>query len=135
MIEALEKANGPSRELDEAIAITVLGMSKRNRLAEYPDVDPVWEIRDGKTYGSPAVMIDRFTASVDDALRLLNQKFPGWRICFEAVDGIAYDLFILGPLYRDDYPERESSPPIAGKPIAMALVLAAIKALQARGDA
>ncbi len=132
IIEALEKAAGPSREIDEAIALTVLGMRKENRLAAYPGERPVWEFYDGTNGGSMEVIVDRFTGSVDAAMRLLNRKFPGWRICFEAVDGIAYDLFILGPLYRDDYPERESSPPIAGKPVAIALVLATLKALQAK---
>jgi hypothetical protein len=130
IIEALEKATGPSREIDEAIAITVLGMRKENHLAAYPDERPVWEFYNGNHGGSMEVMVDRFTSSVDAALQLLNRKLPGWCLCFEAVDGIAADLFILGPLYRDDYPERESSPPIAGKPVAMALVLATLKALQ-----
>lgn len=135
IIEALENSTEPSREIDEAIAITVLGMRKENHLAAYPDERPVWEFYDGNHGGSMEVMVDRFTGSVDAALRLLDRKKSGWRIFCEAANGIAYDLFILGPLYRDDYPERESSPPIAGKPIAMALVLATLKALQARGDA
>lgn len=126
IIEALETATEPSREIDEAIA--------RFRL---------WSPHGGKlpAEGAPAHWFSDafgmplYTKSLDYAMELCVSALPGWRICFEAVDGIAADLYILGPLYRDDYPERESSPPIAGKPIAMALVLATLKALQARGDA
>ncbi len=56
-------------------------------------------------------------------------RFPlksGGRL--EATDGIAEDLYLLGPLYRDDQPENHSSRPVGGKPIALAICLAALRA-------
>lgn len=69
-----------------------------------------------------------FTTSVDAAIALQEQCLPGWRLCFDAVDGVANDLYLLGPNYRDDQPEQNSSPPIAGKPIALAICLAVLMA-------
>lgn len=144
LIEALEKAPQGSRELDW-------------RVAEYLDEIPphriipvgwdycwyrssetvyaLWRATDSEGRSVELWQAPEVTTSVDAALKLVSQALPGWRICFEAIEGIAADLYILGPLYRDNYPERESSPPISGKPIAMALVLSTLKALQARGDA
>jgi hypothetical protein len=129
IIAALEKADRFSRDVDIAIFKYL-----------HPEYAGYVEGRGGLVHpndGSDQRVLSgvrwpSYTASVDAALAFCATALPGWRLCFEAVDGIAYDLFILGPLYCDDYPERESSPPIAGKPIAMALVLATLKALQAK---
>ena len=150
IIEALEKATGPDRWLDAKIdAALRIGSEKMQREREgfgwaWKNF-PVWAHHKQArgmcgvqhSNGDLGLIWDSvpFTASMDAALALCEHILPGWRIFCEAVNGIAYDLFILGPLYRDDYPERESSPPIAGKPIAMALVLATLKSIQARGDA
>jgi len=140
IIEALEKAEGPDRELDRLIHFHIVSPWLAEKCAHWVPAafeepnDFLWWTAERKAEGKEGYHDgwESVTSSVDAALELLKKYLPGWRLCFEAVDGIAYDLFILGPLYRDDYPERESSPPIAGKPIAMALVLATLKALQAK---
>jgi hypothetical protein len=132
IIEALEAATEPSRELDEAIAITVLGMRKENHLAAYPDERPVWEFYDGNNGGSMEVMVDRFTHSVDAVLRLLTRAIPDancWGIDKDE-RGIQAHVQRNGVKsgHWGTFSEHRSSAPIA-------LIIAILKALQARGDA
>ena len=78
IIERLEKAEAGSHKLDEAIALSVVGMTKKNRLAEFPSHDPVWEFTDGRTSGSSHAIVPRYTTSVDAAISLAGKVLPGW---------------------------------------------------------
>lgn len=137
LIEALENATDPDREIDAQIWLLLTEGATRStsHIVSATNAWPPYDIDETRDSSGRLITVPPYSASFDAAMDLVKSRFPGWRVFFEAEDGIAADLFILGPLYRDDYPERESSPPIAGKPIAMALVLATLKALQARGDA
>lgn len=145
IIEALEKAHEPNRWLDAKIDAVLRVGTHKMRSGGYEwawDNFPVWAHHKQArgmcgvlhTNGDLGLIWDslEFTSSLDVAFMLVDRALPGWRIFIEATNGIADDLYILGPVYRDDYPERESSPPIAGKPVAMALVLATVKAIQAK---
>jgi hypothetical protein len=101
LIKALEAAEGPSLRLDYEIDLA-LGIGEINTAP--------------------------YTRSVDATIALCERVLPGWRLCFEAVNGKADDLYILGPDYRDDQPWLNSSKPIAGKPIALAICLAVLQA-------
>ena len=84
LLERLEKAEGPDRELDAEIDAT-LRVGKPNHQAWVKENFPTWRARpDGLCEcvhqdGSGGVnwQSDPFTASVDAALALVEQKLPG----------------------------------------------------------
>ena len=141
LIDLLERATGPDRWLDAKIDAALRIGSDKMRGVGYEwawDNFPVWSHHKqargmcgvqhnngdlGLIWDSPA-----FTASVDAAMVLANRVLPGWTLNFEATNGIADDLYFIGPQYRDDQPEKQSSRPIAGKPIALAIVIAVLRA-------
>jgi hypothetical protein len=134
IIEALEKAEGPSRGIDAEISMTALGMRMENKLADYPDEVPVFVVHDGNSSGSIEVMFPRFTSSVDAALALHERVLPGWFWrCGET------PLFPKGWAYVsrtdasncDKKDEAASSDGKAASP-AIALCIATLKALQAK---
>lgn len=133
LIAEVEKLTAPSREVDAEI----FALSGGGRI-HWIDAETsvfVWERPiDGMWIRQPKSMrsTPRYTASIDAVVALMERELPGWRICFEATDGIADDVYLIGPKFRDDRPGEHSSPPIAGKPTAIALLLAFLRAIEAR---
>lgn len=146
LITRLEKSEGPSRELDAEIGVLFdirpdwlkqsqgeMWLDKENRTIRWRDARikksvgnvPAWDLYDWSESKVPS-----FTGSVDAAIALCERVLPRWTICFEVTDGIAKDVYLIGPEYRDDRPEQNASPPIGGKPTAIALCIAILIAVQ-----
>lgn len=119
IIERLQKLTGTDRELDALIWCV--------EIPRMADILPHW------LAGTRELLVPRFTASLDTTTALVEKMLPGWRICFEATNGIADDVYLLGPNYNDRTGE-DSSPPVAGKPTAIAILIALFTALAAKGD-
>lgn len=133
LINRLEKSEGPSRKLNADILEITGGCAHRETeyycIEDGNDTDSGFTCkRCGKdTYGE---RVPAFTGSVDAAIALCERVLPGWTIYFEATDGIAKDVYLIGPEYRDDRPEQNASPSIGGKPTAIALCIAILIAVQ-----
>lgn len=157
LIERVEALTGPDREVDCAIAVSLgfydLWKSKHG----YWNVEGI----DGERFtvpGRPSDMafdpatgqklspeqppfdwadeagLPEWTASIDAAVALVERVLPGWTLYASITDGTADDLYLLGPNFRDGQPEQNSSPPVGGKPVALALTLAALRALHAQEE-
>jgi len=118
LIERVEKATGPDRELDFDVAVFAGELP-----AEAAKYGPYLR-RITQRYVEP------YSSAVDPVLALILRRLPGWEVNFTATDGVALDVYLIGPKYRDDRPGEESSPPVGGKPVALALLLAFLKATQ-----
>jgi len=88
--------------------------------------------RDGAYVLMNSLRIPEITASLDAAIALVKRVLPGWTLYASITDGTADDLYLLGPNFRDGQPEQNSSPPVGGKPVALALTLATLRALHAQ---
>jgi len=76
--ERVEKADGPDREIDAMIAVTLDGFQRR-----YDEVyrKGEWEFTtndDLVTDQNWIQHLPRYTGSMDAAARLIQQKLPGW---------------------------------------------------------
>ncbi|WP_313194642.1 hypothetical protein [Shinella zoogloeoides] len=121
LIARLEKAEGPSRELDTEIAIA---------LGVIPGRD--WWSMDYIKSG----ILGRYTSSIDAAVSLANRVLPGW---FWRCGSTP--LFPNGwahvSRYHADHCDRQDEASCAdGKAanVAIALVLATLRALQQKGS-
>lgn len=115
LIERLEKATGPNRELDEAIALAVLSAGGEVRLLGMADDDPPLKMF---TYpdGSKGTAL-RYTSSLDAALTLVPEGFAADIICYTSGNGRTA-VWNEPSIFRCD---RGSTP-------AIALCIAALKA-------
>ena len=121
LIEKLRGLKGPDREVDAEII-----------RALYPDIGECAPLCDGDEpifwhepyYKQPC---PRLTASLDAVTALIERDLPGWTIFFEAKDGVATDLYLIGPNYNDAT-GRGGAGPIAGVPICIALLIAFLEA-------
>lgn len=114
LIEKLEKATGPDRELDADIAITLKLIAEREW----------WSVN----YLS-GDMIPAYTASIDAAVQLCERVLPGWVIDFISQDfmsvpegyrGIGWTVEIINQVRV----QGQSSKP------SIALCIAILRALQ-----
>ena len=82
LLTRLRALTGPDSDIDAEIAMVVLGFTRRNVMEDWPDEDPIYKYYDPHTRreGNENVMVNRFTASVDAALALVERVLPGWRI-------------------------------------------------------
>lgn len=80
LIERLEKATGPDRELDEAIWLAAIpGATRKNLMEEFPAEKPLWEYYDPEQRAYfRAGLIPAYTASTDAAVALVERCLPGW---------------------------------------------------------
>jgi len=125
LIARLEKLEGPSREVDCTIALTLDGFEIDER-GGYAYRDPDGNLN--MSGNAKDMLVPRYTASLDGAIALCERVLPGWSINLEFTNGIADDVYLIGPGYRSDQPHLQSSPPVAGKPICVALLLATLHA-------
>ncbi len=136
LIERLEGLSGPDRETDCAIGVATGQFEARTSRRPYVEFDYCYEDDDGNLivpgYGGDQ-LVPAYSASLDAAIALVEKVLPGWLINLEMRNGIAEDVYLIGPNYRDDRPEEESSPPIAGFPAPVALLIAMFRALAAGG--
>lgn len=72
LIERIEAAEGPSRELDAEIAVTVLGMDREGSMFFGKDEDFVFE-RDYYSIEGSARELPAYTASLDAAMTLVPE--------------------------------------------------------------
>jgi hypothetical protein len=84
LIAALEKADGPIRELDCAIAVAIDGYYEIAPKCEGGPIGYGYVEDGGKRYVQPGQggdqLVRSYTASIDAALGLLERVLPGWRI-------------------------------------------------------
>ncbi|WP_421591151.1 hypothetical protein [Shinella sp. M27] len=135
LIEKLEKAEGPDRELDEAIWLAVIpGASRKNLLADHPDEKPLWEYHDvERNLCFRGGIIPSYTSSIDAAVSLAERVLPGW-----VVDHIGQDYAGDIPVLRGlgwcvELMNGEHHVVGQSKSLAIALVLATLRALQSKG--
>lgn len=91
LIAALEAATGPSRELDERMAVEVFGWQEDSRPGYWQKQLPDRMVR--VSYALPA-----YTASLDAITGALEQRWPG---CVWIVDNDGPDAELIED-YRDD---------------------------------
>lgn len=127
LIEKLRGLKGPDREVDAEIATAAAGYVYEKR----KDDRKTWFYApDGMRYqihGYDYERLPRFTASLDAVTALIERDLPGWTIFFEAKDGVATDLYLIGPNYNDAT-GRGGAGPIAGVPVCIALLIAFLEA-------
>lgn len=125
LIERLEKLGGPDQDVDAEIAIHVLGFIKTNRMAAWPEEQPIWEFTDParNTTGGWSVMVREYTASLDAAVALVERVLP--HACWVVKRGFGHSAMIwFLKQDRDAWPEYHGPTP------AIALLIAALRALQ-----
>jgi len=130
LIERLEKADGPALVLDGMIWCAVNGYE----FVQWDGAGCVYRKVDGPEWDRgikhiSAREVRPYSASLDAAIALCERVLPGWSLNLEFTNGIADDVYLLGPEHRYDRPDQCSSPPVAGKPICIALLLATLRAL------
>lgn len=115
LIAALEKATGPSWELDEAIMCCV-----------YADLKPERHLEGWYSASGDHIRVDRYTASIDAALTLVPE---GWRWSLDWTQRPPYQDCGRADLYA---PGAGIKPPdvsdVYGATPAIALCIAALKA-------
>lgn len=117
IIEALEKAEGPSRDIDADIAIATGKVASR----DYWSIDYL-----------KAGIVSEYTASVDAALALAERLIPGvWYHIAKGKTRVDEPLYGAAMMLGDEpigQGEHETSQ-------AIAIVLATLKAIQAKAGA
>lgn len=97
LIERVEKATGPDRELDAAIEVAMLGTThmpddliyyKTTTRADHCLPGAYWRVSRSGEYLRTS---EKYTSSLDAALALVEEKLPGWT---RTVDATAPDLGI-----------------------------------------
>lgn len=86
LLERVERARGPDRELDVAIAERLYPeICTPSRRGSHHD-EPVWQTRDG------LVRCECYTASVDAALALIEKVLPGlwWNVGICSANPLTY---------------------------------------------
>lgn len=139
LIEALEKATGPSRELDAQIAAVV--EPYRFDAPGFTPERPIPEFDLDKSEGAirfrkGGIMDLRFfppvTGSADEALALAERLIPGaWYHLAKGKTRVEEPLYGAALMFGDEpigLGEHDASQ-------AIAICIASLKALQARGDA
>ena len=136
IIERLEKAEGPDRNLDWLIAEAALGATRRDRMKGFIGEQPIWQYTVGTSSGSESVMIPAYTVSLDAAITLVERMLPG---NFREISGPRKYLNIPSPVparfraeittdaWFDSYVGWGQSAPTA-------LLIAMFKALEAREE-
>lgn len=110
IVERLEAATGPDRELDAAIydalvddggrfafRVTNWATNLGNRLGRYHDG---WCVGKSPT-DEYAENLPRFTESLDAVLALVGAKLPGWNWATHTTGGGSYEACLMTPDYHE----------------------------------
>ena len=132
LIERVEKATGPDRELDIAIFEaahpkgTLTGSGWLWTRREIAPAGLVWYWLDRKKLTQPD-FVENYTASIDAALALVEKVLPGWRRqFFERSDGSGWTARLISPtrdmVSTDELKACPSAP--------LAILLALLRSIQ-----
>ncbi|MGQ3213818.1 MAG: hypothetical protein ACT6U0_18750 [Shinella sp.] len=144
LIERLEKAEAPDRELDEEIWLAAIpGASRKNLLADHPDEKPLWEYHDiERNTCFRGGIIPSYTSSIDAAVSLAERVLPGWGWSVESKTH--HIMACLNPEFGEPvgkHPHWAAISNLSSRTFedaatpAMALLLATLRSLQSKGDA
>lgn len=140
LIERLERLTGPDREVDAVVAVTVLPET-------YTRLDDGRIARHSPSQGStapargysPYMLVPELTSSLDAAVRFAEALLPEWDVILCIGKSIP-TADVIGPTLEigadfegnpvDVYEQWQAAHPIP----AIALVLAALKSMEARGE-
>ena len=132
LIEKLEKAEGPSRELDAQIWLeTSPGVTRSvQHVVSATGAWPPYDIDETRDETGRLITVPAYTASIDAAVALAERVLPGWRICTEFGQNYSIAQFKRGwgPA-RTEYLGMATTER-ADDEIALALCLAILKAIQ-----
>jgi hypothetical protein len=126
LLARIERAEGPDREIDDAIREVVLGWRwiQDNYGIAY------WLLPSGER--SARIELAHYTARLDAAIALVEAKLPGWEWqCGGSVRGF---IAFLWPLGEGQYSSSRMIYMRGASP-ALALLSALLRALIAKGDA
>ena len=156
LIERVEKATGPDRDLDAAVFVAVTGAATwsyddnchidaliksgayRGDKQLHPDYDPnprvTWRYRIGDAeYGE----VPSLSASIDAALALLERVLPGWKVMIhaggmwgEVMPGASISEPGFAALSRKGLPYRLGKANAPSLPLA--IIAATIRAMQSQ---
>lgn len=133
LIAGVEALTGPDRETDAAIGyeLDINIAQERDGVTIYGRVDPDGWSFPGRGY-DPLMLVKPYTASIDAAVALTERVLPGWafgfdkgaKTCIAFTDVSDFADRFLGARYTAEGPTP-----------AIALILATLKALEAREKA
>lgn len=132
LIERVEKATGPDRELDADI-YEALGYEVKRRSER---VEEGWRVRRTVDWryldGSRWLAMDYLTASVDADLALLERVLPGWRAEIRWGDWPQHIERHDATLWNNDTSKRESVFGVSANAatLPLAIIAATLRAMQ-----
>lgn len=130
LLERVEKAEGPDREIDVALWLhTTPGATRRGTHVKHAHSDAEWDVDETRDATGYLVVVPAYTASLDAALALVERKLPGWTWRLDSPDSASEPAFA-----RLSGPEWRSGAGWAKTP-ALALLAALLRALIAQGEA
>lgn len=129
LIERLEKADGPDREIDAELAIVGLIDATDARLpsAERDSHYPQSFVPGQYWTGHAWRVADEYTSSLDAALGLVERKLPGWVLVTSGKTAL-----LVSPEYQEEIGAAHRALEYAGEEgatLALAVCLALLRAL------
>lgn len=136
LIQTLQSADAPSRELDAAIHVAAANPQSKKAYFVLPKHDVleervakgcVWEKERGFAYTLRTA--PPYTASLDSALALVAERLPGWTIARMSQDDNGLWFVELREGFATSYTKVKLVGPVQS--LAIALLIALLRALEA----